>query len=492
MPSKIDRILEKLVNHEISLHDFSKLSPNKTFQIERFQDLLKNLNDPQENFFSIQVAGTNGKGSVVSYLESMFLASGSKVGAFFSPHLERVNERIHLSGRIVSNNELARYLGQLRDKGKFTFFEALTASAFLAFSELGANPAILETGLGGRLDSVTCAEARIGIITGIALDHQHILGNTRKDILREKAAIVNRGMDLLVGEIPKFLQEELISITRGKVKSIFFQNKDFYLRKVKSKSELKREGFNYLFFFPRFLRQPIQLKGLPQTTIQKKNFLLALSGRVLFHFREFQKNIPDEIYPEYQKKIEQGIQKSVSLRIPGRMESFGEITRTIKEKKHNIKFLFDGCHNPQGAMYLGKYLLSKEDSYKILFFSVFKDKKVEKMLFYLYRAVDAVFLWRPKAEGKGGSKFSNRWLDPGKVPNLAALWGKKTRARLTKSFGIIDKDDDFAKKLKESIDELIALGRAEKSPKKTLIIFAGSLSSYGDAKKIIRQIKEQL
>ncbi|MER3632877.1 MAG: hypothetical protein C4325_12615 [Blastocatellia bacterium] len=163
--------------------------------------LLHELGQPQLAFPKIQIAGTNGKGSVCTFLESILRSSGLRPGLYTSPHLTSVTERIQINGEQISDEDFARFTSRVRSTAerlletgrleKFpTFFEHLTAIALAAFREAEIDIAILETGLGGRLDATTAAEAEISVITAIGLDHQEYLGETIAEIASEKAAII--------------------------------------------------------------------------------------------------------------------------------------------------------------------------------------------------------------------------------------------------------------------------------------------------------------
>lgn len=172
--------------------------------LENIGKLLAALDNPQNNYYKVQVAGTNGKGSTCAFLEGICLAAGVKTGLFTSPHLISITERVSIDGEKIGEAEFARIATKIREtseqlveKGELenvpTFFEQVTAIALYAFAEAGVELAILETGLGGRLDATTAAKAEIAVITRIDYDHQDILGNTLAEIAAEKAAIIRPG-----------------------------------------------------------------------------------------------------------------------------------------------------------------------------------------------------------------------------------------------------------------------------------------------------------
>ncbi|MDQ2922216.1 MAG: Mur ligase family protein [Acidobacteriota bacterium] len=175
--------------------------------------LLESLHHPQESFASVQIAGTNGKGSTAVVLDSICRAAGIPTGLYTSPHLVSITERIKIGDSEIAEDTFAKYATQVRAAadhlvaiGKLealpTFFEQVTAIALLAFREAGVGLAILETGLGGRLDATTVAAAQTVAITPLALDHQEYLGETIDEIAYEKAAIIRPGVTAIIAAQP--------------------------------------------------------------------------------------------------------------------------------------------------------------------------------------------------------------------------------------------------------------------------------------------------
>jgi dihydrofolate synthase/folylpolyglutamate synthase len=165
--------------------------------------LLSALDNPERAFPSVQIAGTNGKGSTAAMLESICRAAGIKCGLYTSPHLVSITERIRVSGVEITREHFAACATTVRDVSQQlealpTFFEQLTAIALLAFRNAGIELAILETGLGGRLDSTTAANASLVAITQIAMDHEEYLGHTLESIAAEKAAIIRPGVNAVI------------------------------------------------------------------------------------------------------------------------------------------------------------------------------------------------------------------------------------------------------------------------------------------------------
>ena len=173
--------------------------------LERVRLLLRLLGRPQNSFKSIVIAGTKGKGSVSAMLDSVLRQAGHSVGLFTSPHLHSYRERIRVNGELISPDDVVRLVSKLRpviERISFledptllpTTYELTAALAFMYFQERGVEIAVLEVGLGGRLDAVNVVEQPlVSVITSISLDHMHVLGNTIAEIAREKAGIIKRG-----------------------------------------------------------------------------------------------------------------------------------------------------------------------------------------------------------------------------------------------------------------------------------------------------------
>ncbi|MCB0329088.1 MAG: bifunctional folylpolyglutamate synthase/dihydrofolate synthase [Bdellovibrionales bacterium] len=177
------------------------------FGLDGIVEACRAFDNPQDSFKSIHVAGTNGKGSVTSFLSQILIEAGFRVGKSTSPHLVRVNERISLNEVSITDGQLEDVLGRIRahiEEGGITlsFFETMTLAAFLHFRDEGVDYAVFEVGLGGRLDATNVlAKPEATVITSIGLDHQLILGDTIKEIAAEKAGIAKPGVALFLGTL---------------------------------------------------------------------------------------------------------------------------------------------------------------------------------------------------------------------------------------------------------------------------------------------------
>jgi dihydrofolate synthase/folylpolyglutamate synthase len=176
------------------------------FKLERVALALKNLGDPQTRFVSVHIAGTNGKGSVAAMLHAMLDAAGHRVGLYTSPHLVSFTERIRVGAAAISEADVVALAREIHSAAtvrgiELTFFEFVTVMAFLHFARRAADVAVVEVGLGGRLDATNVLDPAVAVITTIGLDHQEFLGDTIASIAREKAGIIKSGRPVIIGDV---------------------------------------------------------------------------------------------------------------------------------------------------------------------------------------------------------------------------------------------------------------------------------------------------
>lgn len=203
---KIERILKSF---------FSKHPKNIELSLDRILGLLEKLGNPQNKLNNVvQIAGTNGKGSISTILYKLQELNGRKVNIYRSPHLINFNERIHILNKQISNKQLLEvldYINQVNGKSSITFFEAITAAAFLVFSKNNADITILEVGLGGRLDATnTLRQNLVSIITPIGRDHKEFLGNSLRSIAKEKVGIIKKNSMVISSKQNKIVKDIIL------------------------------------------------------------------------------------------------------------------------------------------------------------------------------------------------------------------------------------------------------------------------------------------
>lgn len=309
--------------------------------------LLNALDNPQRAFQSVQIAGTNGKGSTAAMLDSICRAANIKTGLYTSPHLVSITERIKVSGVEITREDFAACATTVREVSEQlealpTFFEQVTAIALLAFRKAHIELAILETGLGGRLDSTTAANAAIVGITQIALDHQEYLGSTITSIAAEKAAIIRPGGRAVIG------------------KQQYPEALDVLLQRC------KETGVTPIVVDSIETRVNLALRGRHQLD----NAAVAIHLAELL--RETGFDIPDSA-------IMAGLE---TAQHPGRLELI----------PHRPAFLIDGAHNPAGVESLRAYLDEFAQRPLTLVFGAMRDKQLEQIGEILFPAADLLVL----------------------------------------------------------------------------------------------------
>lgn len=171
--------------------------------LERIAAFCKHMGNPQRNFFTIHVAGTNGKGSVSHIIASVLQQAGYRTGLYTSPHLQDFRERIRVDGEMIPKQKVVNFVNKHHDKMvelELSFFEMATAMAFDYFAQSDVEVAVIETGLGGRLDATNVIVPIVSVITNIGMDHSDLLGDTLQKIAAEKAGIVKKSIPVIVGE----------------------------------------------------------------------------------------------------------------------------------------------------------------------------------------------------------------------------------------------------------------------------------------------------
>lgn len=197
-------------------------------------NIINYLDNPQDSFKSIHIAGTNGKGSTSHSLASVFQEAGYKTGLYTSPHLRDFRERIRINGEMIPENEVVDFIGKHKDKLEeleLSFFEMTVAMAFDYFRKEKVDIAIIEVGMGGRLDSTNVIKPELCVITNISLDHVKFLGENEEQIAAEKAGIIKPEIPVVIGETQEGSSDVFIKTAKEKNSPIFFADKIMDCRK---------------------------------------------------------------------------------------------------------------------------------------------------------------------------------------------------------------------------------------------------------------------
>ena len=223
--------------------------------LERIEEFCRGLGNPQRDYHTIHIAGTNGKGSTSHIMASVLQHAGYKVGLFTSPHLKDFRERMRVDGEMITECEVVDFVASHFERIKslgLSFFEITAAMAFDFFARHDVEVAVIETGLGGRLDATNIITPLLSVVTNIGLDHTDLLGSTLREIAGEKAGIIKRGVPVVVGERDAECDEVFIAKANEERASLCFAQQSFtFLEKtsdgVKQYFKLRRERDGELF-----------------------------------------------------------------------------------------------------------------------------------------------------------------------------------------------------------------------------------------------------
>ena len=416
MVTKTDQLLKEFINLHPKFIDLS---------LNRLQYLLKKLGNPHKNLPpTIHIAGTNGKGSTLSFIKNILENNNYSVHTYTSPHLEKFSERININNKQVSAKSLLQSLQYVKEANQnkpITFFEITTAAAFLLFAKNKADFLILETGLGGRLDATNIISNKlISIITAIGLDHEEFLGNTLKKITTEKLGIIRNTKNVIIAkqnkEVSNFIKKKL----RNK-KNVYHCNYDYKFKIINSKQfvfKLKK--------IKKIVSKP-SLEGLHQI----ENASTALTAALILK------------HNNYNIKLNSLSKSIYNTKWPGRIE---------KIKFKNKYIILDGSHNLSGAEKLNKYL--KENNMRPnLIFGMLNNKRAFDFLSILKKNIDTLY--------------------PIKIPDEKNAFSQKEIYNISKDLNL----DTVIKKDLSNINQLLM----NKSNK--YILITGSLYLIGKIRK---------
>jgi dihydrofolate synthase/folylpolyglutamate synthase len=392
-------------------HELAQTPSNK-FDLAHMRVLLKAMNHPERAFPSVLIAGTNGKGSTAATLASILRASGLKTGLYTSPHLVRINERIRVNGEEVSDDDFARLHGEvdriaerLVQQGELpwhpSFFEMMTAIAFAYFARERVEIAVLEVGMGGRLDATNVVEPALSVITDISLDHQKFLGNTVGEIAREKVGIIRPGGVVVTlpqqPEANDVIGNTILDVGAHGVSAVQYvppvsPGSGDYL--VPSEEKVRSDHPEEILTakdaenrsLGRFYRYPLHVMGKPilvQSTLvgrhQLRNIALAVAAAEELARQGFAGITPES--------MERGIREA---RWPGRFQ-------VIAARRGWPEIVLDVAHNPAGAWALRSALSERYDNRPLIFvFAAMRDKAISEMTEILFPLADRVIVTRPQ------------------------------------------------------------------------------------------------
>lgn len=410
---EIDNLLDELYSY--SMHGI-KLG------LENIRVLCNELGNPQNDYKIIHIAGTNGKGSTSTTIETILLEAGFKVGKYTSPHILKFNERIRANGKDISDEEIVKYYQLLKNiihktNIKPTFFEVTTAMMFKYFSDLNLEYVVLETGMGGRFDATNICQAEICVITNVSLDHTEYLGDTIYKIAREKAGIIKNTPKVIVAD----------------------SNPDF----LKAISEEKAEIVNVLEKYKE-----------AKKILNFKNFLTEIYiGNEKYEF---------SLFGDYQfKNFLTAYEVLKELGIPNNIIKSGcqKVVWQCRFERFSLQplVILDGAHNVDGMTELCKTIKQGYTPNEVVFItSILKDKDVKHMLPIMRETTDNIIFTSLKENPRGtsGEDIFNQLEDKrGALVENDIIKAFETAKNLNKKVIIICGSFYTLSKFKEEINE---------------------------------------
>ncbi|NOX85360.1 MAG: bifunctional folylpolyglutamate synthase/dihydrofolate synthase [Chlorobi bacterium] len=328
-------------------------------------DLLDKLGNPQERFKAIHVAGTNGKGSVCHLLASILQEAGYKTGLYTSPHLKDFRERIRINGEMISEKKVVDFIEKnkpLFEEVKPSFFEMTVAMAFEYFANEQVDFAVLETGMGGRLDSTNISAPILTVITNIGYDHLHFLGDTIEKIAGEKAGIIKKGIPLVVGKKQEEARQVFEKIASDKNVPVFYADEHFDLKEIHTTERKKRifDVWDEKGLFMEHLESPLL------ANYQKDNLKTVFQSIRIFN------ELNDE--PIDKETIRSGISDVLeNTGLQGRWQIIGTFPLTI----------CDTAHNPEGIQAIVDQIYELSFKHLHFVFGMVNDKDPQSILYLL-------------------------------------------------------------------------------------------------------------
>jgi dihydrofolate synthase/folylpolyglutamate synthase len=399
------------------------------FGLSSTSSLLRRIGNPQAGLKTIHIAGTNGKGSIAAMLSAILVRAGFKVGLYTSPHLVRFNERFRLNEQDVKDEEIMAVFKEVRavvdEREPPTFFEMTTAMALSLFAEKGVDWAILEVGMGGRLDATNVVQPQLTIISNVSFDHQEFLGSTLSRIAREKAGIIKKQVPLVTA----VKQPVALAVIKTRCSAL---NAPCYRigRQIKVRT-LGEQRFSYRGLGWRLEKLHLPLAGRHQVV----NAATALGGLEVL-----------ERWGYYNLDAEQIREGLVKTRWPGRLELLGG----------QPPVLLDGAHNYAGIVAL-RQALQEEYTYRrlIVVLGIMADKDLRGMLLRLAPLADRIILTRPKYE---------RAAEPESLRAVVGEFAERT---------------ELIRPVGEALERATGLATSE-----DLVLVTGSLYFIGEVKEI--------
>ncbi|MFH1856765.1 MAG: folylpolyglutamate synthase/dihydrofolate synthase family protein [Candidatus Omnitrophota bacterium] len=421
--------LDSFINYEKKVdYPYSK----EIFGLKRVSLLLEKLGSPQHGLKAIHITGSKGKGSVACFCASILKEAGFKTGLYTSPHLETLRERIRINGEFIAEDEIIELVEELKPSieeiNSPSFFEIYTAMAFLYFKKKKVDFAVLEVGLGGRLDATNVINPLVSVITPISFEHTKKLGNTLAAIAGEKSGIIKDNIKVISAVQREEAWEVIAKRAEEKNASLYTCGKDFSYRKIKSSRE--KQVFDVAGIFEEYKELEIKLLGEHQLM----NASVAVAAVEALEFYDVKISGQD---------IKKGL---VRAYWPGRVEVVAE----------NPVIILDGAQNVASSEALVK-TVRENFSWRrlILILGISKDKDIEGIIKVLEEIADEIIITRAN-------------LPRAAEPEVLASFLSK------------DKKTEITRSIKDALEKA-----RERSSESDLILICGSLFVVGEARQIL-------
>lgn len=413
-----------------------------SFKLDRMMDLCYLLGEPQKDIKSIHVAGSKGKGSTATFIQSILTSAGFRVGLYTSPHLNSFRERIRIGDELISEEDVGSILDTVKiavDKmadNKPTFFEIYTALALLYFKRQKVHFAVYEVGLGGRLDATNVIEPLVSVLTPISYDHTNILGDTLSKIAYEKAGIIKQDGICVSAPQTKEALDIIESVCEEKNAQLVLVGRDISYKEIKASAS--EEVFNVSGFFDEYKNIRMKLLGAHQVM----NAAVAIGAIEALRLSGISVGMDT---------VKKGIR---SAKWPGRLEVI---------RRRSPRVVLDGAQNKASADCLARSV-RRLFKYKklILVLGVSKDKDIKGILKELVPKSDYIILTK--------SRVAGRAMDPVEIRNMIT---PKTKAVAV------------TQNVRDAIDGALAKAGAS-----DLVLVTGSLFVVGEARQILATDEE--
>jgi dihydrofolate synthase/folylpolyglutamate synthase len=413
--------------------------------LERTEKVLAVLGNPHRRSLSVHIAGTNGKGSVAAMVASMLRSEGFRVGLFTSPHLVSFTERIRINNSQISEAEVVRLTGEIKEKisavaalaGEPTFFEFVTVMAFLYFAENNVDWSVIEVGMGGRLDATNLIVPEASIITGISYDHKEFLGDSLSDIALEKAGIIKKGVPVVCSAQEPEVEQILRKKADEASSPFFIYGKDF--RGTLRSTDLTGTRFDYNSEGHAFTDLHVPLAGEHQVV----NACAAVQAFLLCRAHDVRRSTPDA--------VREGL---AAARWQGRLELVNG----------DPPIILDGAHNPHAASALAEFIRKQYINYRVVLIAgIMSDKDIAGILAPLLPLASDIIFTAPNY---------GRSAPPGLLAEHAASLGFHSTVDLSISDAMAS-----AKK--------IAFSPPSNRSGPAVILITGSFFTIGEAKELL-------